>query len=307
VNGDRAPDQILAGGHGCVLPTYTQRNDQQVLLNDGRGFFRPLPGALPVKPFDIAGEGQSIVVTDLDRDGHPDLLIAYTSGRQRATDCSTDRVQGRLIQVLMGNGDGTFRDETSARLPQPDAHESSYDYYESLALADVDGDGSPDLFTQLVIPPWGDPAYAPAYRNDGRGFFKPLPRAYPNSNLNSSVSALLDLSGKGRRDVVILDSHGRGDLVYRRSQLDRTIRPGTPTDVRVTTDPATGQVVVAWPYVWGAARYEVWRSGRRIGVTRSMRFVDTSPASSPYTVRAVNSAGAGAFSGDSVVRSQTHG
>src|SRR5262249_49960443 len=60
VNGDGAPDIILAGGHGCVLSNSVQPNDDQVLLNDGRGYFHVLPGAMPPKPFGIAGEAQGI-------------------------------------------------------------------------------------------------------------------------------------------------------------------------------------------------------------------------------------------------------
>jgi hypothetical protein len=70
--------------------------------------------------------------------------------------------------------------------------------------------------------------------------------------------------------------------------------------VRVTRDPATGETVVARPYDWGAARYEVRRSGRRIGVTRLMRFVDTAAVpGARYTVRALNSLDASPFSAPS--------
>jgi hypothetical protein len=67
--------------------------------------------------------------------------------------------------------------------------------------------------------------------------------------------------------------------------------------VRVTHDPVSGKVVVAWPYVWGATRYEVWQAGRRIAVTRLMRYVVANPvAGSSYSVRALNAAGRSALS-----------
>lgn len=57
-------------------------------------------------------------------------------------------------------------------------------------------------------------------------------------------------------------------------------------------DPATGEVVVSWPYVWGATRYELWRSGRRLAVTKLMRYVDPGPTPGAiYSVRALNSGG----------------
>ena len=89
------------------------------------------------------------------------------------------------------------------------------------------------------------------------------------------MHALVDFSGAGRRDLFMLNWAARGDLLYRRIQKGKPVKPGPPGEVRVTRDPASGRTVVAWPYDWGAARYEVWRSGRRIGVGRLMRFVDT--------------------------------
>ena len=298
VDGDGDHDLVLAGGHGCHVPTFTQRNDQQLLLNDGKGFFRILPGALPEKPFGIAGEGQAVMATDLDHDGRVDLLLAYTSGVQRGPeDCVTNRVTGRAIQVLIGNGDGTFRDETAARLPQPDLHLDGLAYYLTFDLEDLDGDGNPDLFTQLLIPPGGALEHAPSFRNDGKGYFRPLPRGYPVFSRDTNMHAFVDFSGTGRRDVYLATWSPGADVNKRRLQRGKAIRPGTPTDVRVTTDPETGGVVVAWPYVWGAARYEVWKDGRRLARTKAARLID--PAASPgarYTVRAMNPAGASAFS-----------
>jgi hypothetical protein len=49
--------------------------------------------------------------------------------------------------------------------------------------------------------------------------------------------------------------------------------PGPPSEVRAERDPVTGKLVVAWPYNWGAARYEVWRSTAvgKLGSTRPVR------------------------------------
>jgi hypothetical protein len=83
-------------------------------------------------------------------------------------------------------------------------------------------------------------------------------------------------------------------------ELGKPQVPGTPIGVRVTRHPTSGRPIVAWPYVWGAARYEVWRSGvsrrpvRKLGTTKVMRWVDATAArtgSYYYFVRALNSAG----------------
>jgi hypothetical protein len=303
-NGDGAPDLALAGGHGCSLGGRTFESPQQLLLNDGRGFFRVLPGALPAKPFGITGEGQAVDVADLDRDGRDDLLFSYTSARQLSpTDCGNAPVRGRAIQVLMSNGDGTFRDETATRLPQPTLHDDSLDYIISLDLADLDGDDRPEIFTQLVIPPPGDPAFAAAYRNTGSGAFTALPNGYPVALKRTNVHTLVDLDGDGHRDLFIVGWAPGGDSLLSRRQQGKPVRPGTPVHVRVTRDPTTSQVVVAWPYVWGANRYEVWRSGKRIAVTKRMRYVDpTGTEGSSYTIRASNAGGTSTQSAPVVAR-----
>lgn len=74
--------------------------------------------------------------------------------------------------------------------------------------------------------------------------------------------------------------------------------------VRAERDPATRKLTIAWPYDWGASRYEIWRSpsagklGAKLGATRLTRFVDNTamPGDSyHYAVRALNSAGRSAF------------
>ena len=98
----------------------------------------------------------------------------------------------------------------------------------------------------------------------------------------------------GRRDVFLVDPESGVDTWYARRQLGKPLPPGPPAQTRVTTDPATGQLVIAWPYVWGATAYQVWRSGTRLATTRQTRFVDTTatPGSTySYTVRAINKQG----------------
>jgi len=74
----------------------------RVLRNDGKGRFHdgaPLP-APPAKATPALGGCAAVV--DLNGDGNPDLLVGYA--------------QPDTVQVLMNNGDGTFRDETDRRM-----------------------------------------------------------------------------------------------------------------------------------------------------------------------------------------------
>ena len=67
---------------------------------------------------------------------------------------------------------------------------------------------------------------------------------------------------------------------------------------------SAAQMMIALPYDWGAARYEVWRSAAgatktKLGVTRLTRLVDRSATAGKtytYPVRALNCSGRTGFS-----------
>lgn len=172
VNGDGAPDLVLGGEN---------TTPDAVLLNDGHGHFTPLPGAMPAKPFAPDAEALAAAPVDLNGDGHIDLLLAFTKG--------TPFYVGRWIQVLIGNGDGTFRDETATRLPQSD---NAFPWPYALRVGDLNGDGKPDL---AVATAEGAPAL---YLNRGNGTFTPLQVPYPPYPMLD----LADTNRDGRLDLV---------------------------------------------------------------------------------------------------------
>jgi hypothetical protein len=192
VNGDGAPDLIVAGAdYSSGSKTFRFPPNTFVLLNDGHGRFAVLPNSLPPKPFPMTGEADEMKVLDLNADSHPDLLITWMKA-------GVSGFYGNWIQVLIGNGDGTFRDETATRLPQSD---NDGDLMPGLKLIDLNRDGALDIATQLLPlhPPPFDPP-PPFYLNDGHGYFTPLP---PGDNANVGEEyTFADIDGDGGHDIV---------------------------------------------------------------------------------------------------------
>ena len=130
VNGDRKLDVLMANycADAATCPTY---NAVGVLLGNGDGTFQTprsysLGGSNPV----------SIAVADLNGDGKPDLLVGSVCADSTCSPGSS------IIEVLQGNGDGTFQTIGS--------YASGGYVAESLAVGDVNGDGRLDLLGELV-------------------------------------------------------------------------------------------------------------------------------------------------------------
>ena len=127
VNGDGIPDLLVAN----YLSNNNSDGSVGVLLGNGDGTFQP------AITYATGGVGAvSVAVADVNRDGKPDLIVANACDN----DCSGSGERG--VGVLLGNGDGSFR----AALTYP----SGGSFIQSVSVADVDGDGIPDL---LVLNP----------------------------------------------------------------------------------------------------------------------------------------------------------
>jgi len=99
-HGAAVPDLVLIGW-GAIPSVY--------LRNDGTGRFTLGP-TLPPKPFGGKANEVAMAAADLNMDGAVDLVVGYLD----------EHWDGGFVQVLMGNGNGTFRDETAQRIVQPD-------------------------------------------------------------------------------------------------------------------------------------------------------------------------------------------
>ena len=79
---------------------------------------------------------ESVAVADVNGDGKPDLLVANFCAD---SSCQTDGSVG----VLLGNGDGTFQPVVT--------YDSGGIEAVSVAVADVSGDGKPDVLVANYV------------------------------------------------------------------------------------------------------------------------------------------------------------
>ena len=127
-----------------------------ILLNDGSGSFFYAPDShMPLRATTGGPQSQTpdIAASDLDNDGYPDLLMLIGSMDMTVRTC----------QMLLNNGDGSFRDATdrldlNGGTPLLDRN--------SLCLADFNGDGWTD-FTTALLP---DPPKTGLFLNCGQGY-----------------------------------------------------------------------------------------------------------------------------------------
>ncbi len=165
VNGDGRPDLIVVHGGTGSGHTYFE-----VSLNDGAGGF-----AAPTR-YDSGGGGL-LAVGDVNGDGQPDIILAGGDST------------GGSIEVFLNDGSGGYNvinQPTYALAPNLDPT--------AITLADVNGDGAPDLVVAATAA--GGVAETEVLLNDGHGGFG---AATVYDGLAATASA--DLNGDGKLDL----------------------------------------------------------------------------------------------------------
>jgi Bacterial Ig-like domain (group 3)/FG-GAP-like repeat len=182
VNGDGKPDLLVTNmyaGNGNY-----SRGSVGVLLGNGDGTFKPAVS------YDSGGEyAYSVAVADVNADGKPDLLVANY--------CADSACATGGVGVFLGNGDGTFKPAVS--------YDSGGQVALSVAVADVNGDGRPDLIVanQCTSGLCHDGA-AGVLLGNGDGTFQAAISYDSGGNGTDSV-AVADANGDGKLDLLVLN------------------------------------------------------------------------------------------------------
>ena len=187
VNGDGKPDAIVA--NFCVDNTSPcPGSSVGVLLGNGDGTFQPA-----VSYGSGVGYGASVAVADVNGDGKPDLVVA----NRCVGEFGCNDYPG-MVAVLLGNGDGTFQTEISYR----DTGGDGGDVF-SAAVADVNGDGKPDL---LVANECGSSncnnGSVGVLLGNGDGTFQGAV-SYGSGGYEAYSVAVADVNGDGKPDLMV--------------------------------------------------------------------------------------------------------
>jgi microcystin-dependent protein len=186
VNGDGKPDLIVSNFRAFNPTTGKYGNSSvSILLGKGDGTF----GA--PQTFDDGSAVNEMAVADVNGDGKPDLIVSNKG--------TTGKYDNSSVNILLGNGDGTFQ--------PPQTVPAAPKFADGVTVADVNGDGKPDLVV----------SYGINYNNvlgvagvsvllgNGDGTFRPE-QTYQFGN--EYVSVVADVNGDGKPDLVTLDGGG---------------------------------------------------------------------------------------------------
>ena len=183
VNGDGKPDLIVLNCGNCYGPSsITNPGSVDIMLGYGDGTFQPAVsyGTGTASP-------RFVVVTDVNGDGKLDLVVA---NRCIDNGCLVEAV----VAVLLGNGDGTFQPAVT--------YNSGGLFASSVAVADVNGDGKPDLVVGNDCADSNCDGSVGVLLGNGDGSFQPVVPYRVGGNFAYAV-AVADVNGDGRPDVLV--------------------------------------------------------------------------------------------------------
>lgn len=174
---DLAVGDVNGDGKLDVVTANSGTNDVSVLLGDGRGHFRPAPGA----PFDAGPRPHLLVLADFNRDGKLDVAVTAHDSND--------------VRVFLGGGDGRFAASPGSPFR---ALSRTPPHNHGLAAGDVNGDGAPDVTTSNQ-----NDRSASVLLGNGRGQFQAAPGSPFPVGGAPYLHALGDMNGDGTLDLVL--------------------------------------------------------------------------------------------------------
>lgn len=173
-----------ADGDLDVVVSNDDPDPKLVYLNDGTGHFRP--GSSFGRP---EWSTRNATIADLNGDGRPDIVVANRTGATPGAN-----------YICLNRGRGQFDDR---------CEKFSSESATTITAADLTGDG----LTDLVVP-HRDGGQSHVYINAGKGAFPAEARqAFGPADAHIRMSAVADLNGDGRQDLVTIDEK-TGVAVY---------------------------------------------------------------------------------------------
>lgn len=184
-------------GDGDVDAIVANLGPEQLLLNDGNGFFSDASTTHLPPPLgffdDISAEAR---FADVDGDGDPDLLVANENPFNPAP------LGGAQNRIWVNDGTGHFTDETAARFP------ARTDQTQGHVSGDLDQDGDLDLIVVNIGQDF-------VLINDGTGhFMDETASRFPPSADSTRKGVLADFDGDGCLDLFMGNSRNQQNRLY---------------------------------------------------------------------------------------------
>ncbi len=182
-----------------VIPHRSPERRRKISSGVSASRYSTIPAALglsfaPVVTYGSGGStAYSLESADVNGDGKLDVAVVNNCGN---ANCWPNSLDGS-VSILLGNGDGTFQNA----LP----YDTGGYYPYSIAVADVNGDGKPDVVvtnecTKNVIDCTA--SSVGVLMNNGDGTLQPV-ATYDSGGLNALGIAIADVNGDGRPDLFV--------------------------------------------------------------------------------------------------------